>query len=335
MKEKDKIQDLDYLYASARLRSLEKGLLNRERMERMCEAKTLEDAAKVLAECHYDNFMPSHLADVEKALAEQRNEVFALLSSLAPDERMIDVFKVKYDYHNVKTILKGEHGNEEHHFLLTPCGRIPISQLTEMMREDVTAGMPKLMRQAVAEARDILGRTGDPQLVDFILDKACFAEMLELAAATKSDFLLGYVRLQIDGVNLRSAIRSQRMGRGYDFLKLCLIPGGNIDSSRLLADITPDLLEALYHSTPLADAAVAAAAALRGETGLATVDLQCDDAYMTYLQGAKYIAFGEQPLIAYLAAKESEFTAVRTIMAGRFADLKPEMIRERLRKAYV
>ena len=40
-------------------------------------------------------------------------------------------------------------------------------------------------------------------------------------------------------------------------------------------------------------------------------------------------------MVAYLAAKENEFTAVRIIMSGRMAGLDTETIRERLREAYV
>jgi V/A-type H+-transporting ATPase subunit C len=40
-------------------------------------------------------------------------------------------------------------------------------------------------------------------------------------------------------------------------------------------------------------------------------------------------------VIGYLAARESELTAVRIIMTGRLAGLKADLIRERLREAYV
>ena len=56
--QKEKIEDIDYLYASARLRCLERDLLNREKMDRMIEAKTMEDVAKVLAESNYPELAP-------------------------------------------------------------------------------------------------------------------------------------------------------------------------------------------------------------------------------------------------------------------------------------
>ena len=61
----------------------------------------------------------------------------------------------------------------------------------------------------------------------------------------------------------------------------------------------------------------------------------CDDAVMDYLAQARRVPFGEQPVVGYLCARESELTAIRTIMSGRMAGLSADTIRERLREAYV
>ena len=50
---------------------------------------------------------------------------------------------------------------------------------------------------------------------------------------------------------------------------------------------------------------------------------------------AKRVPFGEETVIAYLYAKEAEFTAIRTILASRRAGLDGTAIRERLRETYV
>ena len=56
---------------------------------------------------------------------------------------------------------------------------------------------------------------------------------------------------------------------------------------------------------------------------------------MEYISAAKQVPFGEQPLIAYLAARDSEQTAIRIILTGRLAGLPTDVIRERLREPYV
>ena len=48
-----KIKDTDYLAISARIKAMETGLLTRERMEQVLEARTDEEAVKILQECGY------------------------------------------------------------------------------------------------------------------------------------------------------------------------------------------------------------------------------------------------------------------------------------------
>ena len=48
-----KVKDTDYLFISTYLHSRERDLLTAARMERMIEAPTAEDAAKVLTEIGY------------------------------------------------------------------------------------------------------------------------------------------------------------------------------------------------------------------------------------------------------------------------------------------
>ena len=52
------------------------------------------------------------------------------------------------------------------------------------------------------------------------------------------------------------------------------------------------------------------------------------------MKESKYISFGIEPLIGYLAAKESEIMTVRIIMAGKLAGIPAELIKERLRDTY-
>ena len=82
------------------------------------------------------------------------------------------------------------------------------------------------------------------------------------------------------------------------------------------------------------EAAEAGSAALNGGR-LTRFEKLCDDAVLNYVAGAKYVAFGEAPVIGYLAAKENELTSVRIIMSGRMAGLDADTIRERLRESYV
>ena len=78
-------------------------------------------------------------------------------------------------------------------------------------------------------------------------------------------------------------------------------------------------------------AAEAGGTALKGGS-LTEFEKRCDDAVSDYLAGAQMIPFGEAPLLAYLAARETEYTNIRILLMGRAAGLSPEVIRSRLRR---
>lgn len=330
-----KLKDTDYLFLSTRIRALECTLLTRERMERMLEAPTAADAAKVLQECGYPEMEEVTVDSVNAVLAQVRQRTFDDLYLFAPDPGILDVFKIKYDYHNAKVLLKSEARGVDAGRLLVDTGRVKPEQLQDCIRSSDFRGLPGQLSAAVQEAREVLGTTGDPQLSDFVLDQAYFEDMLELARNSGSPFLEGYVRVSIDAANLKSLVRTQRAGKSVEFLQGVLFSGGGIDTRRILTAVNSGgTVTDLYATSVLREAAEAGAAAIGGG-GLTLFEKLCDDAVMAYVKDAKYVAFGEAPLVAYLVARESEFTAVRIIMTGRLADLPAEVIRERLRDSYV
>lgn len=330
---KRQLKEYDYLHISARIHTLETRLLTRERMERMLSARSAEDAARVLSECGYGEFPVLTPTAIEVALNRVRLELFAELRRFAPNPSLVDVFCVKYDYHNAKALLKAAATGRDAGPLLLDAGRYPAGQL----REDVERGdldrYSQVFRQAVAQARETLASSGDPQAADFILDRAYYQEMLQAARDSGSVFLEGYVRLSIDAANLRALVRSLRMGKGPDFLKRALLSGGNVPLDRLLTVSGGDL-PSLFAQTPLEEAAQAGADALGGGA-LTQFERLCDNALTAHVSQARRVPFGEQPLIGYLYARESELTAIRVILTGRLAGLDTETIRERLRESYV
>ena len=282
-----KIRDTDYLTISARVRAMENRLVTRERMERMVEARSDDEAVKVLAECGYEELPALTNRGLDELLSAARAALYRELGGAVPDKRLVELFQMKY------------------------------------------------FRRAVVQARETLNGGNDPQLADFVLDRAYFAEMAETARAVGSPFLEGYVRLLIDAANLRSAVRCARMGKGSDFLSQVLLPGGNVEAHVLTSGKGNDLA-AVFRAGPLSDAAAAGAALTAPGSGeLTAFERLCDDAVMGYLAQARRIPFGEQAVVGYLYAREAEFTAIRTILSGRMAGLDADTIRERLREAYV
>ncbi len=329
-----KLKDTDYLFISTYLRSREKNLLTAARMERMIDAPSAEEAGKVLQEIGYGEFSAESDRELSAALTAEREKMFADLYRFVPDRAVVDVFKVKYDYHNIKALLKAQAMGISGKHLLLDAGRVGVEQLERAITDGTYDILPKELAAATAEAAEVISTTGDPQLGDFVLDRAYYAEMLAAAKKTRSTFLEGYVRTTIDAANLRSAVRTLRMKKGGDFLKKVLFEGGSIKTESIITAALGGNLEDPFRSTELRSAAEIGAEAARGGS-LTKFEKVCDDAVTAAAAKAKGVPFGVEAVIGYLVAKEIEFTAVRIIMSSRMAGISGETIRERLREAYV
>jgi len=317
-----------------RIHTMEKRLLTRERMERMIDARDLTECAKVLTECGYGEMRKVTPSAMEAVLAQAQADLFQDLGGAVENAAMLDVFRCRYDYHNAKVLVKAQALGQDHDRLLVQGGRFAPGKLAEAFRGDGLESYPETFREAVAHARETLGASGDPQLADFVLDKAYFAELQELADASGSAFLKGYVVMLIDIANLRSAVRASRLGKGPRFLSQVLAPGGTVPVSTL-ENCRGENLGALYKGAALSGAAeLGAGKSAPGSGPLTEFERACDNALMDYLAGGRRVPFGEQPIIGYVYAREAEMTAIRTIIAGRLAGLDGDTIRQRLRRTY-
>ena len=328
------IKDIDYIFLSTRVKAMERGLLSKERIERMLDAQTTEEAAKVLTECGYSEMNAITADELERVLAERQKKVMADLSSGAPDKNIVDIFKLRYDYHNAKVLVKAEALGIEQDSLLQGGGRYDAEALAAAYRREDMSGYTDLYRRGISRAREILGSTGDPQQADFILDRAYFEELSNLANATQSKFLKDYAALSIDVANLRSCVRASRLDKGTDFLNQVLVPGGSV-SVRNLSMARGEELGNLFRLGSLSEAAAEGAAkSAPGSGSLTDFERLCDNALMNFLSDGRRVPFGVEPIVGYLFAREAETTAIRTIISGRMAGLDGNTIRQRLRRTY-
>ena len=322
-----------YLCLSAMLRAREVKLLSNERCERMLEAPTFEDAAKLLTDCGYEDMSKMGVKEIEKSLSDHKAEIFHELENIVPDKEILDIFKVKYDYHNAKVILKSQSTSSDADYLLSDSGRIPGVQLKSLYLDEKYSSMPGKLGQAMENAASVFSRTTNPQSMDFELDRSYLGEVLDMAKDTGNAFAEGYAKILIDSANLKAAVRTMRMGKDNDFLKTVLIKGGDVDPDRILLCQDKDSLAQLYAHSVLENASVLGGEAIEGGP-LTGFELACDNAVNTYLSNAKLVSYGSEPLTAYLAALESEITAVRMILTGRLSGVKSEILKERLRDMY-
>ncbi len=322
-----------YLFLSAHLRAREAKMLTAEKASRLLDAVSFDEAAKQLCECGYEDMSGMSVGEISDALNARKGEVFKDITNLLPDKEIADIFRIKYDYHNAKVLIKAEAMNSERFDLLSSAGRMTPEAIATAYREENFVFCPNILAKAMLEAKRVLNRSENPQLADFVLDKACFAELGAVSEKLGSKFIKGYVEILIDCANLKTAVRCMRMNKNADFMRNALIPGGSVFTERIASVNSPEALSAAFGVSKLKAAAVKGAESVNGGR-MTAFELACDNSVMAYLKDAKLVSFGEATVVAYLAGFEAELTAVRMILTGMKAGISPDTIRERLRDFY-
>ncbi|WP_312702003.1 V-type ATP synthase subunit C [Sedimentibacter sp.] len=333
-----KIKDTDYLFSTARVRSVEKYMLTRERAEKMIDAKTTLDSLRVLNDINYGN--GSEITDpnnYEKLLSEEHKKTYDFISSIAPELDYFNMFLYPYDYHNLKVIMKSEYLAFDSSDILVDTGSIDLKTLKYAVKERDFSLLTESMGEALNEVIETFPKTNDPQQIDIIFDKYCYEEMLNSAKETKNDFIINYVKLQIDAINIKTYVRLKKMNKSWDFFTKVFISGGSISEQTFIKNYD-DPFEKFADNLSaygFKDLFLEGTDAL-SETGkFTTMEKLLDNKLVDYIKSAKYVPFGIEPLAGYLIAKDNEIKIARIILAGKLAGISPELIRERLRETYV
>lgn len=324
-----KHKDTEFLYLSTLVRAKMEALMKTEQFDRMISAESDGEIQRILEEHGLQGVSVRDIVGLDRAINKRMGDILEELANRSPDPRIMDVFRIKYDYHNAKVLLKAQAAGVEGARLMSKGGRVAPEVFADRYYQGVTLDIPLALSKAMKEAKDILAKTGDAQGADIILDRAMYEEYFLLAKELEDEFLASYVRDMIDCTNLKTVVRATRMGLDYQGVLDLLIPGGNTLPARAAESAN---LESVYANTPFEPAAIAGFVALT-EGDLTRFERLCDEALGVSLRRGRLIAFGVAPLIAYMAALENEAQSIRIVVSSKSAGVAPEAIRERLRDA--
>lgn len=322
-----------------RLRVLETRLLDKSKLDRMIDSNSAWDAVKVLQESEYAAHM-SHVKraeDYEEMLSAELKRVYKLMYEISPEKSVVDVMSVRYDYHNIKVLLKAKALKEDFSQLLVPIGMVEVDKLKAAVINETYSDLPQIMRSAIEEIERDFVATKDPQRIDIIADRYMFRHMLHIAKEIENRFVENYAKSLIDLTNVKSLIRVKKQNKDRRFLEEVLIEGGNTDKDNFISLLT-DNVEGLAGKLSYVDYVEPLRLGVEDyiKTGsLNGLEKLTDDYIVKIMKDAKYVSFGPEPVIAYIFAKENEIKLIRIIMVGKINGMEPEAIRERLRDNYV
>jgi len=309
-----KHKESDYIFPCVVVRSDEVNLLSSADLDKVIEQKTVQGAMNVLADFGYgDGKDLANPRDFEKALRDNLDKAYETVYSCISDETEMNLFAYPNDAHNAKVLIKAEFLKIDPGPYLLHTGTIPPEEMEDMIRKRDFSNMPIHLRDAVQEAIDTFSKTRDPQEIDIALDKGCYRDMLNDAEDSENEFVIEYIMLLIDNLNMNTYIRLHKINKPRTFFKKVFLEGGNYDEQRVEAE----------------------AEKLMNEFKFEQLEKRIDDLKMDFVKDALFESFGIAPIVGYLIAKETEVKNLRMILTGKIAGTPNEVIRERLRETYV
>ena len=331
--------DVGYAYAVGRIRALETRLLTGERVNRMAEADSIDELLRLLGDTQYAEFLSKMSSpwEYEVILEDQLREVLKLVVELSRDQALTDIFRLRYDFHNLKVALKEKYGTQPLDSAYIPLGTIPLGRLRDAVRKEEGVGdlIPSL-RRASEEVMDAFPEVQDPKFIDIIVDRAMFRTFVSIAKGEGSLFLSGLLQVEIDLINILSLFRIRWANGERSFFQEALLEGGTIstDFMSTLFGENLDAVPARLSHTPYALMVAEGLAHLQAQGSFLVFEKMREAFLLNYIKRADLIAFGIEPLIAYLYKKESEIRTIRTIFVGLLNNVPAGTIKEKISRAF-
>jgi V/A-type H+-transporting ATPase subunit C len=328
----------DYLFGSANIRTLENAIIGRERIEKLLNTKTTDEAWSLLSNwgvdvIHNEEGKPMR----EETLLGILKGAYARLNELAPDSDALRLWLYPYDCNNLKAAQKAFVRGIDPASMLFDFGTIPAENIVKMVEAGNYEGLPTAMCASAQEAMDAYAKTKNPQVIDLIVDKACWGDMLAAANASGEEFVIRLVQTRIDLLNVMIALRILRMKSGEVGKVLfadAFLDGGTLSFERLNECLTngEDAFWKLLYRTNYSAFAEKFA---KSDKTLSSAEKLADNYWMSLILANKFIPDGLEVMIAFLAAHEYEVKNLRILLSGKEAGIAVETIRERIRDSYV
>jgi V/A-type H+-transporting ATPase subunit C len=331
--------DVRYAYAMGVIRVRETQLLSRDRINRAADASDVEEVLRILAETIYSDYLSGLTGpeEYESFLEEEHQKTLNLLRELSKDPPLTDLFFRRFDFHNLKVAVKEKFVKQELAAAYVPSGSIPVEMLKTAVAGEDFSTLPSWLRQVAEQTIRKFPERQDPKWIDISIDKEMFHILVRTSREEGNLFMHNVVQREIDVINILSLFRIRWSGQERGLFLESFIGGGRL-SLQFFLELFDDPLEALpgrFANTPYRDLVEEGWGFLNTNGSFVVFERMGKDLVLTYLREANLIAFGIEPLVAYVHAKENELRMIHTIMIGKLNNLQPNLIKESLPRVYL
>jgi V/A-type H+-transporting ATPase subunit C len=325
--------DWQYAFQTAQVRSLETQMLTRAVLLDMINAQNFEQAVDLLSGSDYALSQGTKdIAQVETMLQQQRTAVRELFSDLMLDKSIVQLFKTRDDFANLRLSLRRSLTEKPIGTDYSPEGNIAPQQLDQLFSEQgdfSSQESTEYVQQAVEQAILTYYQDKDIRQIDYQIDSFQAEYNLKSACRLNNIFLISLFRTQVDLANIRMMFRL-KFTESED--RKVFLTGGFIESERFKngLDIGYEALGQLFFATPYNRIIETGANYLASNKSFLRVEQQCEEYSTGLLKSTFTITAGPQPVIAFLLLKENEIRTVRLILTAKKNFLDTKLIMDRI-----
>lgn len=263
--------DVEFAYASARVRMLEQRMLSRSDIERLLVAPSVRHALEILADTEYSTAVGVARdagvgLDYERIFSAELERVYGLVFSFAPGEYLLGIWVARHAFHNLKSLLKASLQqvpvDPDTLFSSSPVPQAFLeATVASALEEPPKAGLPRAQRpprqspgkastrdarlvladyleEAAETAIDAYSRYRAPEEIDQMVDAVYQRYLIELTDQPAASFLRGWVARFADVTNLRTFVRFAIARRPSESLSRSLLDGGMVSRELFLLAYT-------------------------------------------------------------------------------------------------
>ncbi|MBA3063769.1 MAG: V-type ATP synthase subunit C, partial [Atribacteria sp.] len=338
----------EYAFANGIIKKLEKGLLNKDILDRMIKSSDAVSALKILTESDLNDysFDLNNPADFEHSLNQELLHTYDIIKNISKVSTfnfLYFTFASKYDFHNIKILIKSKYLKKDiSNELFSPIGTIDIEKLNLAIKDEKYEDIPNSFEFLIKKTFSEYSKFKDPEIIDFILDKEryimIFNKIKEVEIIeTEELFLRRFIKINIDLNNIISCIRAKIRGERKSFAKEFIIPEGDFKIENIVEIYDSPLsswFEKLIH-TDYKDIVELGVNYFQKNNSLMELEKLRDNFILNFSKIGKYVTFGIEPLVGFITAKENDIKNIRIILSGKLNKLSPDQIKERVRDTYV
>ena len=329
-----------YGYAVARIRAMEPMLLDASQLQRMLDADGSDGALKIIAETNYSRWITEGDGGYDSALEAELTATFDEFTTFVPDRELIDVFRVPYDFHNVKVLLKSafkaRSGGKKRYDLLTRLGSIPVDDLASKIESEEYGLLPFGLSHIIPACMSIWEQNRDIVEIERVLDEGMFTAIRSLIASVGEPGMIKWAKARVDSENIRNLLRIRRFGFDVSAAVTFLHEGGSIAPS-ILAPLIAEQFDGWGRVLSYSD--VGLAISVISDEGdfdklIVALERTLDDYCSSVLSNARFSPNAPENVLAYLWGKEMEVRNIRTILVSKGTNSDRDEVRRMMRRGY-